>query len=165
MRAAMSEGGRIIAECRSYGELVTALRVRIGQLGVTTESIDFVAGLPLRYTSKLLAPVPLRDFGRCSLGPLLQCLGCKLVLALDDEAAFAKIRSRLIPVRKAGFAMQAKRRPQRRRYFFEEPGAAGLARARQLLMQGPRKRKLIAKVAARARWGNGAQDDGEASVR
>jgi hypothetical protein len=149
--------GEPLAEIRTYGELVSALRVRIGALSVTTESVDETAGLPARYTAKLLAPTkrPVRQFGKSSLGPLLQCLGVKLLLVLDDQAAFAKIRSRLAPVRHAGSGMQAMRRLQRRRYFFEEPGAAALARARQLLLQHPRKRKLIARQAALARWGNG----------
>jgi len=147
--------GEPLAEIRTYDELVTALRARVGQLGVACESIDATAGLASRYTCKLLAPVPVREFGRCSLGPLLQCLGVKLILALDDEAAFAKIRSRLVPVKHAGSAMQAMRKPLRRRYFFEEPGAAALARARQLLLQGPYKRKRIARAAAKSRWRNG----------
>jgi hypothetical protein len=152
---------KVLAECRSYDQLVSALRARIGQLGVACESIDSTAGLALRYTAKLLAPVPVREFGRCSLGPLLATLGCKLILAVDDEAAFAKIRSRLVSVRQAGSAMQATRRLRRRRYFFEEPGAAVLARARQLLLQNPRRRKQIARTAALARWRNGARHDSE----
>ena len=148
---------KVLAECRSYDELVAALRARIGELNVTCESVDELAGLPTRYVSKLLAPTrrPIRQFGRASLGPLLQCLGVKLVLALDDEGAFAKIRSRLLLVRHAGTAMQAVRRPSRRKYFFEQPGAAVLARARQLLTQNVRRRRAIAKTAAHARWRNG----------
>jgi hypothetical protein len=144
---------RIVAECRSYDELIVAFRARVGELAVAAESIDYVAGLPQRYTCKLLAlPVPVREFGRCSLGPLLMTLGCKLILALDDEAAFAQIRCRLTDVKHAGSAMQAVRRPPRRRYFFEEPGVAALARAKQLLMQNERRRRAIARHAAVMRW-------------
>jgi hypothetical protein len=154
---------KVLAECRSYSELVAALRARVGELGVACESIDSTAGLALRYTTKLLAPVPVREFGRCSLGPLLQCLGVKLILALDDEAAFAKIRGRLAAVKHAGSEMRAMRRPRRRRYFFEEPGTAALARARQLLTQNARRRRQIAQRAALARWRNGARHDSEAA--
>jgi hypothetical protein len=159
------EGGeatQVLAECRSYDELVTALRARVGQLGVSCESIDALAGLPQRYTNKLLAPVAVRTFHRRSLGPLLQSLGVKLILALDDGSAFERLRARLSPVRHAGSGMQATRRPPRRRYFFEEPGAAALARARQLVKQNARRRRVIAKAAARARWRNGGLPHGAA---
>jgi hypothetical protein len=148
-----------LAECRSYDELITALRDRVSKLGVTCESVDAVAGTPLRYVNKLLSgPVPVRTFGRRSLGPVLQSLGLKLVVALDDESQFEKLRQRLSPVRHAGRAMLATPKPPPRRYFFEEPGVAVLARARQLVMQGKRKRRAIAKIAAKVRWArNGAR--------
>src|SRR5215472_11152373 len=43
---------RQIAVVRSYDELVLALRARAFELGATHDSIDEVAGLPMRYTSK-----------------------------------------------------------------------------------------------------------------
>jgi hypothetical protein len=95
-----------LAEVRSYDELITALRDRVSKLGVTCESIDDLAGMPQRYTNKLLSQRPVRMFGRRSLGPvLLQSLGVKLVLTLDDQSDFEKLRVRLSPVRNAGRAM------------------------------------------------------------
>ena len=44
-----------LAEVRSYDELITALRDRVSKLGVTCESIDDLAGMPQRYTNKLLS--------------------------------------------------------------------------------------------------------------
>jgi hypothetical protein len=163
MRAVMIEQ---LAEVRSYDELVLALRDRVSKLGVTCESIDYVAGLPQRYTNKLLSgPVPVRTFGRRSLGPVLQSLGLKLVLCLDDESDFEKLKQRLSPVRHPGNGMQATQRPPRRRFFFQEPGAAVLARAHQLVTQSKRRRRAIARRAAKLRWakrrnGVAAQRDG-----
>jgi hypothetical protein len=152
MRVLMAEQ---LAEVRSYDEFISALRARVAQLGVTCESVDSASGLAERYTCKLLSgAVPVRTFGRRSLGPVLQSLGVKLILVLDDQGDFEKLRQRLAPVRNAGRAMQAMGRPQRRRFFFEEPGAAVLARARQLVTQGKHKRRRIAKMAAQARWAN-----------
>jgi hypothetical protein len=157
----------IIAEIRGYDEFVSALRARVGELGVACESVDHVAGTPLRYTSKLLAkPIPVREFGRRSLGPVLQTLGVKLILALDDQGPYEQLKARLIPVKHAGSAMQAMKKPRPRRYFFQEPGAAVLARARQLLKQGVRQRRAIAKIAAKARWSrNGVGSAGGEVVR
>ena len=59
-----------LAEVRSYDELITALRDRVSKLGVTCESIDDLAGMPQRYTNKLLSQRPVRMFGRRSLGPV-----------------------------------------------------------------------------------------------
>jgi hypothetical protein len=142
-----------LAEVRDYDELIRALRNRVHKLNVTCESIDHLAGLPQRYTNKLLSgPVPVRTFGRRSLGPVLQSLGLKLVVALDDQGEFEKLRQRLAPVKHAGRAMLATQKPVRRRFFFEEPGVAVLARARQLVLQGKRKRRAIARIAAKVRW-------------
>jgi hypothetical protein len=144
-----------LAEVRDYDQLIAALRDRVSKLGVTCESVDHVSGLPQRYTNKLLSRHPVRMFGRRSLGPVLQSLGVKLVLTLDAESDFEKLRQRLSPVKNAGRAMQATQRPVRRRYFFEEPGAAVLARAQQLVTQSKWRRRRIAKAAALARWRNG----------
>jgi hypothetical protein len=56
--------------------------------------VDEVAGLPQRYTAKLLAPKGLKSLGRISMGPILGALGLKLAVLPDDEA-LARIRHRL----------------------------------------------------------------------
>ncbi len=87
---------RIIAEVKDYAGLVLALRGRIAELNVAGETIDDVAGLPLRYTMKLLAPIQKKTIGRVSLGPLLGTLGIKLHVVEDPEV-FERIRPRLVP--------------------------------------------------------------------
>lgn len=79
-----------------YAGLVTALRQRIVELGTGMESVDAVAGLPARYTSKLLSRNYRSSLGQVSLGPILGALGLKLALLHDDEA-LARVRHRLPP--------------------------------------------------------------------
>ena len=154
------EGGEAIAtaevfgEARNYDELLRIFRRRIAALGVTLESCDDVAGNPTRYTQKLLSGV--RGVGRRSLGPLLTVLGAKIVVVRDERVDFARIWARLIPRKTAGDKLLANikhvRRPlsgQSASDYFK------LLRARQLVLQRPRKRRLIARIAARARLRNG----------
>jgi len=52
------------------------------------------------YASTLLAPRPRKRIGPMSLGALLGALGLALVV-VEDAAALARVRSRLVP-RRAG---------------------------------------------------------------
>lgn len=146
-----------IAEIRSWDDLVGALRKHFDDLDVAMNTIDEVAGLPVGYAAKLLAPVPVRSIGPTSLGPLLGCGGVKLQLVIDVEA-FTKIGRRLKKRKYAGWKMPArsgrkKRRNQRGgRGMHFTPETARIARAKQLLRQSPRERQQMAKRAARMRW-------------
>jgi hypothetical protein len=139
----------VLAEATNYDELVAAFRSRLAALGTTMEVVDEVAGLPLRYSSKLFAPFPIKSFGRVSLGPILGALGLKLVIAEDDEM-LARIRHRLTPRKNAGTRMPA---PRRYLVFKGNPELARMFRMRQVLLQTPRQRRRIARHAARVRWG------------
>jgi hypothetical protein len=142
--------GGLPIEVRDYAQLVRAIRTWIAELGTAGETIDDVAGLPLRYTMKLLAPVPVKGIGRTSLGPLLGALGLKLVVAVDHEV-LARIRHRLIPKHHASQGLLAT--GMRRKHKFPKgPEFARLMRSRQLLSQSPRHRSSIARIAAKARW-------------
>lgn len=148
----------VIAECRDYESLVRGFRSRIAALNVRCEDIDHIAGLPLRYCAKLIAPIPVRSIGKTSLPLLLRVLGLKLILAVDGEVPPRITAQR----RSAGRAMLAEgKRHSRHVLPFRDPEVARRARAIQLLQQGPRKRKLIARLGGKARWakarsGNGA---------
>jgi hypothetical protein len=85
-----------LAIVTDYLGLVTALRRRIVELGTGMESVDAVAGLPARYTSKLLSRNYKTSLGQTSLGPILGALGLKLAVLPDDEA-LAKVIDRLPP--------------------------------------------------------------------
>jgi hypothetical protein len=136
----------VLAEIRDYRELITALRQQVIGLNVRWETVGEIAGLPDRYLAKLLAPVPMRGIGRTSLGPLLGTIGCKLVLMRDGDLP-ARIRE---AQRNASYKMRASGKSKRVR-FFSEPGVASWAAKRRLLLLSPRRRRVIAKIAARAR--------------
>jgi phytoene dehydrogenase-like protein len=93
---------RILATVTDYADLVSALRQRCDDLGLTFDTLDEVCGFCDRYTAKLLAPYrrasarPLRSFGGMSLGAILGGLGLKIVL-VEDRAALARVRGRYRP--------------------------------------------------------------------
>jgi hypothetical protein len=142
---------RVIAVVRDYGELIAALRARVVELGSAGETIDDVAGLPLRYTMKLLAPIPVKALGRTSMGPLLGALGLKLVVVEDTEA-FERIRRRLVKAKNAHHSMLTTKRRLRSR-FPRGPEFARVMRARGILKTSPKQRSRLARKAARVRWG------------
>ncbi len=146
---------RVIAEVRDYQQLISALRARVVELGAAGETLDDVAGLPLRYTMKLLAPMPLKTLGRTSMGPLLGVLGLKL-LVVEDTEALERVRRRLTPAKNANTAMLTQRTRKRRRFlpFKDNPDFARVARQQGILARSPKQRSRLASRAARARWAN-----------
>jgi hypothetical protein len=144
---------RIIAECRDYAQLVAALRAWIAELNVAGETIDDVAGLPLRYTAKLLGPAQLKGIGPISMGPLLGALGLKLVVAVDHET-LARISYRLVKCKNARSALLAQ--PKRKRKGFSlfrgNPDLARMLANRVNMSRTPEQRSRLAKRAARERW-------------
>jgi hypothetical protein len=138
---------RLLGEVHDYAELLDALRKRLSELGTSMERVDDVAGLPSRYTSKLFAPVQIKSLGRVSMGPLLGALGLKL-LVIEDPAAFARVKHRLVRKKYAGGGMLAVEKNIWRR----TPALARKIRHLQVLKQTPRRRREIACNAARRRW-------------
>jgi hypothetical protein len=76
--------------------LLEAIRARQDELDLSCETIDEIAGLPARYTSKLLAPVPLRGISHMSLTAILGALGIGLVV-VEDSVQRAKVADRWKP--------------------------------------------------------------------
>jgi hypothetical protein len=150
-RDAMNE--RRLAVVHDYAGLMDALRERIRELKITLETADSISGLQSGYTAKLLTPVPLRAIGRVSLGPLLTCLGLKLIV-VEDLNAFKRIESRLTkrrrPARNASdmLATQKQQRPR----FPKGSEFASFMNARRTLKLDPSQRSAIARKAAQARW-------------
>jgi hypothetical protein len=154
---------RIIAEVHDYQGLVCALRARINELAVRAEDIDALAGLPQRYCSKLLCPRAVRNLGKTSLGLLLATLGLKLQVVLDEGGVFQQVRSRLVSVKRTNRLMQTEGKRRQRRGFRFDGVTGRLARARGVLMLSRRRRRWIARNAARCRWSrNGASQRSEA---
>jgi hypothetical protein len=146
---------RQIARVRDYMGLIAALRARADELELTRDGLDeAMQTLPDRYASKLLASPPIRNFGRISLGPMLDALGLEIVL-VENLKAVERISKQIAKRRQksldAGHRMLAT--TKRRRWKFPK-GAdhASLMRARQILTQPAEKRSAIARRAARIRW-------------
>lgn len=70
---------RVPVRAISFEKLQPVLRARYQKSGATFEALDALTGLPSGYTSKLLAPTPIKRLGPISLPLLLQVLGVKLV--------------------------------------------------------------------------------------
>jgi hypothetical protein len=89
---------------RSPDDIVAALRARRDELDIPHEVIDHIAGLQSGYTSKMLAPQPMKGLGAMSLPALLGAMGAALVL-VEDSAQLERISRR----------WQKRRRPPTRR--------------------------------------------------
>jgi hypothetical protein len=155
---------RVLATVRNYAELITAIRDRIVELNTTSEVVDFVAGLPLRYSAKLLAPNPPRTIGSLSLGPLIGALGLALVV-IEDREQLERIRHRLEPCKKKRMPPVASERKKpingwsqwmqfQRNLSLSAEERSRLARhAARMRWAGSHRRSRAARIAALARWG------------
>jgi hypothetical protein len=162
-REATKSEPQVIGSTTDYDGLIKLFRARVHALGCTCASLDEQSGLPDRYVQKLLNLPPMRGIGRLSLGLLLSTLGLRLQVVVDESGVFEQIRSRLVPSRNANRGMQTEARPRRRRRFFDDPRAASLARKRGLLLMGPARRRVLARLAARERWRRAARRVPDAS--
>lgn len=68
-------------------ELVQLVRDRRDELDIPHEVIDAICGYADGYTSKLLAPTPIKNFGEMSLSAVLSALalGIAVVVITEDE--------------------------------------------------------------------------------
>ena len=137
---------RVLGIARSYD----VLKRRTAEFNVTMERVDDIAGLPARYVSKLFAPLPVKNFGRTSLGPLLGALGVELVVRVD-QGQFDRIKARLRP--RASPAFRRKHwHPNSREQLRGNSEWGRVMRARATVLLSPKMRQRIAREAARARW-------------
>jgi hypothetical protein len=81
-------GARLLAEFNSYEGFVEALRRRARELRISPGSEAFaeVSGLSQRYAAKLLGSGKVKRLGPISMQPILQCLGARLALLVDEES-------------------------------------------------------------------------------
>jgi hypothetical protein len=154
---------------RSMPELIEALRNRARELQLTHETIDNVAGLQSGYTSKLLAPKPIKNLGPMSFESILGALGVAVVV-VTDQAAIDRVQGR----------WEKRKRPQKlsasiplsidhevplkiaitpelqrfclRPEYMREIGLRG--NMKRNAKMSPWKRRVLARRAAKARWGN-----------
>jgi hypothetical protein len=94
--------------CHTADDLRAILRARFAALGVSFETVDHVAGLPTRYTAKVIGLQPTRGFGQLSLDGLLGAAGLKLVV-VEDAEALDRVRNRLVPLERVDHTAAPKR--------------------------------------------------------
>lgn len=143
---------RVVMVVGSYPELIAALRKRCDELSVPMETIDAVAGLPDRLTSKILAPKPQKFLGPLSW-TMVEAMGLRIALVEDRPAMRRLRRLSKWQARRPGARMLAPRPGMIRKRRSKHPHrvAGGLMRASRLT---PTRRQWIAKRAAQARWKN-----------
>jgi hypothetical protein len=84
-----------LAVVRSTADLHEVFRQRVVELEISLETIDAIAGLPTRYSAKLLSLDPKKHFGAISFEALLGALGLMLIV-VEDAEALARVQRRLV---------------------------------------------------------------------
>lgn len=152
---------------RSMPELIQALRTRAQELQLTHQTIDEVAGLQSGYTSKLLAPKPIKNLGPMSFESILGALGVAVVVVEDPEQIeriskqWTKRERPLKPTLSIPLSIPnefpmllpvtpAVQRLIRNPQFMKEIGLRG-NHARNAKLS-PWKRRVLARKAAKKRW-------------
>jgi hypothetical protein len=122
---------------------------RIEDLDVTRRSIDVAGKFTPGYSAKLLCNPPIKLLGKESLGKMLKATGLALVLVIDDER-FAPVKLNLEKRKRP--SVHPKGSIARPTWLFTRSKSLKMQVLRNKALS-PRQRKMIAKRAARARWG------------
>lgn len=152
----------IIATVRDYGELMAGLRARADALKTNRRTLDEIAGLTPGHSSKLLAPVPIKNFGPDTIGPMLGALGLKLLI-VEDVEALARLTKRLgngfgegfgkrneAQVRDASMTMRPRKRHKHQ--WKDNADWSRVMNSRRTLVMSDADRRKSAKHAAHMRW-------------
>jgi hypothetical protein len=166
MLAAMSEQERIVGTAKNFLELRAAFRQRLtGELGLTYDTMDALAGWGSTYATKLLSPEPSRSKDANGWRPTARALGpmsfdallglaCVKLVLVEDPAALARLQRhrdfmpRKRPVQTDGSQAYVVHRVTREhmRQIGRLGGASRWAKV------SAKRRSSIARAAARARW-------------
>lgn len=144
---------------RTMPEILDVMRAKRDRLNISHETIDNIAGVQPGYTSKILAPSPLRGVGYQSLGDLLGALAIGFV-PVDDVEQQERVKGRWqkrkrpqkLPLSIAlSIAAEIKETPElQRKLRMQELGKKG--GKRRMKTMGKRARQRAATHAARVRW-------------
>jgi hypothetical protein len=141
-----------------YRGLIAAFRQRVAQrrISVTSQDIAQISGLPSHYFCKILSPSknPAKRFGAASLGPILACLGLKIVLCEDVEA-LEKYAKRL-PARNESFVHTGTVNFVLTRRHLRAIQRKGGKNSR--LYMTKRQASVLARKAVKARWAKRKQN-------
>lgn len=156
---------RIVAVLRHEEEFRAAVRERVAELDITYDVIDLIAGYTEKYTGKLLAvPKAAKKFTAESRAAVLGTIGLREIRddiswrLVEDAEALAK------SMRNSHWRLRVEGRPKSmlsggehettpifiNRRFMRK--ISRLGNAAYLEKISPRKRKKIAREAAKARW-------------
>jgi hypothetical protein len=139
----------VVDAANGYDGLIEIMRRHIAEQGVAMwgieQSIDAVAGLPDRYTSKLMAKPAIKKFGPISLGPFLGATGLRLYVAFVDKEAIKRLKKRQPGGSKIDPDAEPNAEPAAKRN-----GRKG--RAKYLFFSAASQRSMTARIAACARW-------------
>jgi hypothetical protein len=69
-----------------YAALLSVIRARVAEPGISYELVDHFSGLTSGHFSKLVCDPPIKRMGSMTLFLVLEALGLRLVLADDPEA-------------------------------------------------------------------------------
>lgn len=147
----MTDRGPVFATAADYDELVSALRDRAEELGLSYEAIDDRAGLQSGYTAKLLGPGMSRKLGPVSLGSLLGTLGLVIELIEIADKGVIRAKKKAMLNRLSIKAISRYIQPLAREYA-SRGGRASQAAWNKPTKRAAKKRTRRARKAARARW-------------
>ena len=152
------------APIRSMPELLDALRARRDALNISHETLDSISGLQSGYTSKLLAPKPIKNLGPITMGPLLGALGLQ-ILVVEDQEQVSKVQGRWIKRKRpqrllllaGALSIEEIKREERRKHMQQlgsKGGKMGGSKGgkRRMKTMSRRARQRAATHAARMRW-------------
>jgi hypothetical protein len=140
-----------VLRVRDEAEFLNALRLRVDELEITYDTLDAIAGLPARFSSKLMART--RHVSPMVLWLLLGAVGYDLAL-IHNADALARVKTRLVkrkyvPSKHTTLISVARRRMSP--WLFTPERGRDAARVR-LAKVKPERRSEIAKNAAQTRW-------------
>jgi hypothetical protein len=149
-REAGVEQINVIATLNGIDDLHAALRNRAEVVNLSREELDVLARFPAGYTSKLLAPTPMRRIALPSMFDLSEALGLQIAL-IENPEMMARIRDRTLPrdANRAKHSVVVHRMLSRR--FMRRIGRKGGAGSRAYMTR--RQASELGRRAARARWG------------
>lgn len=153
------------APIRDMASLVRGIREAIEERELACETVDVIAGLPARYTTKVVAPNGGKGIGPASFEGLLGALG-KCLIMVDDPETIPKVKNRWVKRKRVGsirhslsmtLSIQSSaqemlefKAKQEKREHMKAIGKKG--GKRRLKTMGKRARQRVAAHAARARW-------------
>lgn len=140
---------RRLGEVKDYDGMIAAIRARMTEIGVTNETMDALTGLQSGYVGKLLAPTRIKNLGPQSFGLMLQSLGLKLIVVVDDVTS-AKMQERWNKREKAA-PIRAMASIPRATWLFTSRSGRRAAKGRAEKLSQKHLSKLGRK-AVRSRW-------------